>query len=248
MHRRGIIHVHSKFSYDGRNTLEEIARLGRRRGYGFVGMTEHSDTFDAEKMKRLVDECGRLSDPTFVLMPGIEFTCENNLHLMGIGIERFTEEKDPIRVARFIRMQGGLAVVSHPSRYAYQIPDGLENEVDGIEIWNAGYDGRFVPNDQSMGLLCSLRRSNGALRGFGGQDLHQIENHCHVKIEVSSVDLNRNDILGGLKNGEFMVSNPYVALSSTCEEGWMKRMSISWARRVYLLVREMRNRLVGSRS
>ena len=45
MAKTGIIHIHSNLSYDGRQSLEEIALFARKRGYCFVGMTEHSDTF-----------------------------------------------------------------------------------------------------------------------------------------------------------------------------------------------------------
>ena len=58
----GILHVHSNLSYDGQNTLAEIASLAKSRGYQFVGMSEHSDTFDPQKMAYLVNECRRLSD------------------------------------------------------------------------------------------------------------------------------------------------------------------------------------------
>ena len=64
----------------------------------------------------------------------------------GLGIRHFTGVKDPIALARFIRAQGGLAVVSHPSRYGYEIPPALVGEIDGIEVWNASNDSRFVPD------------------------------------------------------------------------------------------------------
>ena len=114
---KGIIHVHSNLSYDGQHSLEEIAQYAKKCGYGFVGMTEHSDTFDNDKMSDFVNECRRLSNSELLVIPGVEFTCENKLHLLGLGIEHFTDVKDPISVARFIRAQGGLAIVSHPVRY-----------------------------------------------------------------------------------------------------------------------------------
>ena len=100
MARSGIIHVHSTLSYDGQHTLAQLASFGRACGYSFIGMSEHSDTFDDEKMEVLVDECARLSDDRFLLIAGIEFSCEDNLHLIGLGIKRFTSEKDPVVVAR----------------------------------------------------------------------------------------------------------------------------------------------------
>ena len=50
---KGIIPVHSNYSYDGRHTTGEIAAFARARGFAFIAMSEHSDTLDSEKVKRL---------------------------------------------------------------------------------------------------------------------------------------------------------------------------------------------------
>src|SRR5262245_5169321 len=178
-------------------------------------MTEHSDTFDEAKMKVLVDECERLSDDRFLLMAGIEFSCEGNLHLMGLGITHFTYAKDPIAVAKFIRAQGGLAVVSHPSRYGYQIPSPLVAEIDGIEVWNASNDSRFVPDRKVTDLWRQLKHRNQALAAFGGQDLHRITRRRHVRLVLHGEDreLTAGRLLARLRAGNFVVSNRYLRVA-----------------------------------
>src|SRR5206468_2984299 len=99
----GILHVHSNLSYDGQNTLAEIAALAKLRGYRFVGMSEHSDTFEPQRMAYLVDECRRLSDASLLMIPGLEFTCDNRLHLLALGIDRYTDVRDPTLVTRFVK-------------------------------------------------------------------------------------------------------------------------------------------------
>lgn len=243
MTKTGIIHVHSIFSHDGQHTLEEIALFVKKLGYSFIGMTEHSDTFNEDKMFNFVKECMRLSDSKFLMIPGIEFTCENNLHIIGLGIEHFTDIKDPISVAQFIRAQGGLAMVSHPVRYDYKIPSALETEINGVEIWNTAYDGRFVPNDRSIVLWQTLRKHNKSLIAFGGQDLHHITGHFHVKITISCNELKQETILWALKEGNFLISNPYFRLHSARPTGWIKRMSIICARRTYMQMKSIRDYL-----
>ncbi len=245
MAKIGIIHVHSKMSYDGQNTLEEIALLAKKRGYSFVGMTEHSDTFDEKGMSHFVKECRRLSNPDFILIPGIEFTCENNLHLIGLGIEHFTAIRDPISVARFIKKEGGLSIVAHPIRYGYKMPVGLEKEIDGIEVWNAGYDGRFVPNDRSIALWQSLRGRNDAILAFGGEDLHEITDHGHVKLTVSCDELTEGTIIRVLREGNYLITNPYFQLRPASLNGGLNLMSIVLARRAYLVAKAIRDRLAG---
>lgn len=239
----GILHVHSKLSYDGQNTLAEIAFLAKRRSYQFVGMSEHSDTFDQHKMAHLVDECRRLSDSSFLMIPGLEFTCDNHLHLLALGIEHYTDATNPALVAHFVRAQGGLAILSHPGRYGYRIPEGLEMMLDGIEVWNAAYDGRFVPNDHSIRLWKALRARNHSLRAFGTQDLHTIRDHRHVRVSVRGDQLNRDTILKRLRDGDFVISNSYVRLRSGSLPGWMKLNAIRAGRRAYLTARAIRYRV-----
>ena len=245
MARSGIIHVHSTLSYDGEHTLAELASFGRARGYSFIGMTEHSDTFDDAKMKVLVDECERLSNDRFLLIAGIEFSCEGNLHLIGLGIRHFTGVKDPITVARFIRAQGGLAVVSHPSRYGYEIPPALVGEIDGIEVWNASNDGRFVPDGKVIDLWRGLKRRNQALAAFGGQDLHRISRQRHVRLVLGGEDgeLTTGRLLARLRAGNFIVSNRYFRVGGDRPPGWVPRRVMTYMWRGLAVAKTVRDRV-----
>ena len=245
MSRSGIIHVHSTLSYDGNHTLAELASFGRSRGYSFIGMSEHSDTFDDAKMKVLVEECDRLSSNRFLLIPGIEFSCQNNLHLIGLGIRQFTDEKDPVEVARFVRAQGGLAVVSHPSRYGYEIPATLAGEIDGIEVWNASNDSRFVPDSSVIDLWRRLRRQNGSLAALGGQDLHRISGQRHVQLLLNGGDrgLTTDAVIARLRAGDFVVSNRYIRLGGGQPPGWGRRRLLTAMWRLSRVARWLRDRV-----
>ena len=245
MVRSGIIHVHSTLSYDGEHTLAELASFGRKCGYSFIGMTEHSDTFDDAKMKALIEECRRLSDGEFLLIAGIEFSCEGNLHLIGLGIRQFTSARDPIVVARFIRAQGGLAIVSHPSRYGYEIPPALVGEINGIEVWNASNDSRFVPDRRVMDLWRRLRQHNQALAAFGGQDLHRITRQRQVKLVLGGQhgELTAEGILACLRRGNFIVSNRYLRIGGDRPPGWARRRAMAWMWRGLVVAKSLRDRV-----
>ena len=250
MARSGIIHVHSTLSYDGKHTLAQLASFGRARGYSFIGMSEHSDTFDDAKMKVLVDECERLSDDRFLLIAGIEFSCEGNLHLIGLGIRHFTGVKDPIALARFIRAQGGLAVVSHPSRYGYEIPPALVPEIDGIEVWNASNDSRFVPDGKVIDLWLGLKRHNQALKAFGGQDLHRITPQRHVRLVLSGEngELTAGRLVARLRAGNFIVSNRYLRVGGDRPPGWARRRVMACLWRGLAVAKAVRDHLHFRRS
>jgi len=243
MHKVGIIHVHSTFSYDGEHTLEEIASFARKRGYHFVGITEHSDTFDTVKMSEFVKKCKYLSTPDLFIIPGIEFTCENNIHLIGLGIEYFTDIKHPVTVAKFIHDNNGITILAHPSRYSFRIPIELFNELDGIEVWNVPYDGRFVPNVSSIKFWKSIKNTNRCIIAFGGQDFHKISKHSHIKIIFDSDnELNKEQILNELKNGRFRIKNGFFQIDPVHGPGFLSFAQMSVARMGYKLMKMIRDR------
>jgi len=238
---KGLIHVHSNYSYDGQHSIHEIAQLGRERGYSFIGMTEHSDTLDKEKVALYVEECRKVSSPECLIIPGIEFSCDNNLHLIGLGVRHYTDSKNPLEVSAFIQQEGGVAIIAHPKRYNYHIPSELAAALDGIEVWNACYDGRFVPNDRSLNLLKNFRKRKGSLLAFGGQDLHRITNHSHVQVGVTCEGSGDTAILTALKKGTFIISNCYFRVTAQSDPGCLKTAHIVTARRTYELAKGMRD-------
>jgi predicted metal-dependent phosphoesterase TrpH len=242
---KGIIHVHSNYSFDGQHSLEEIAAFGRKRGYQFIGMSEHSDTLNEEKMARYVKECEAVSTQGCLVIPGIEFTCENNLHLVGLGVHHYTDTKDPLKVAEFIHQQGGVAIVAHPIRYNYRIPQNLVSAVDGIEVWNAAYDGRFVPNTRSLNLINEKRKQHGSLFAFGAQDLHRIRDYGHVETHVSCSRLEKDTNLLALKQGKFTFSNRYIRLDSRAANGLFQLARIHFLRKIYLMAKGVRDSFWG---
>ncbi|HDQ73847.1 MAG TPA: DNA polymerase/3'-5' exonuclease PolX, partial [Chloroflexi bacterium] len=64
---QGDLQMHTDAS-DGHNTLEEMARAAKRRGYAYIAITDHSthvavtQGLDAEALARRVDEIDRLND------------------------------------------------------------------------------------------------------------------------------------------------------------------------------------------
>jgi hypothetical protein len=240
---KGIIHVHSNYSYDGKHSIDEIAAFARQRSYAFVGMSEHSDTLDSDKVKRMRDECRRASTPDCLIIPGIEFTCLDNLHLIGLGVRDYDSSKDPLVINDFIQEQGGVAIIAHPKRYQYQIPSELLSAVNGIEIWNSGYDGRFVPNDQSLKLLKSGRERQKFLLAFGGQDLHQIDlRYRQVHLKVHCDRLVSDAVIGSMRDGNFVISNGYVSVEAQERLDFLKALSIYLGNRLYAPVKNLRDR------
>ncbi len=183
---KALLHAHSRFSYDGVRSVEELAAWGEGRGLDFLFLTEHTNDFDEAKMNRLVRECDALGDRKCRVIPGLEFSVQGGFHVLGLNLRRFEPLIDLTAAARFIRAQGGIAVLAHPARYAGRWPQAAAiAQLDGIEVWNARYDGRFIPPGHLVDK--ALRHECVSGRGllFGGQDLHDTTEHRVVTTSVS---------------------------------------------------------------
>ncbi len=104
---RGVIHVHSRISYDGKESIARLAEFFRSRGYDFMCVTEHSDGLNREDMRRIVEECAGATGGGFVAVPGVEFSCRRRLHLLGIGVTEPVASHDPRPLAQLVRALGG---------------------------------------------------------------------------------------------------------------------------------------------
>ena len=76
---RGVAHVHSTYSFDGRLTLDELAVSFKARGIQFVLMSEHVESLDPEKLGSFISDCKQNSDESLLLIPGIEIDDLNGL-------------------------------------------------------------------------------------------------------------------------------------------------------------------------
>lgn len=198
---KALLHVHSNYSYDGEPSLEDLATWGASRGLGAILLSEHTNDFDQDKMSRFVAHCEALAAEPCRLVPGLEFPVRGGFHLLGFSIRAFEPIVDPLAAVRFIHDQGGLAVLAHPSRYKGAWPDdSVLAELDGVEVWNARYDGRFVPSQGVLASSEAVIRRQSHLTRYCGQDLHAKQSHQLLLAETPAVDA--DELVGKLRNGE----------------------------------------------
>jgi DNA polymerase (family 10) len=74
---RGDLHMHTVVS-DGRNTLEEMARAARERGYEYIAVTEHSashgfgNDVQPDQLRRQIERIRSLDEPGITVLAGTE--------------------------------------------------------------------------------------------------------------------------------------------------------------------------------
>ena len=210
----GIFHIHSHYSYDGRISLVQLKTGCLQRGLRFALLTEHVRGFDQDKFNHFVSECRRLSDDRVLLVPGLEFDFaeQNDLHVLMVGLKVLPEGKTADQIVASASKQGALIVVAHPVRNGHHIPDNIADIIDGIELWNAAYNSRYLPDEKAIVLLRQLRKSNKHLIGLGGLDLHGLEGFRGLRIRLKGGFEDGADLLSLIRNGSFKIHGTFLTL------------------------------------
>jgi len=223
---RGLIHIHTTYSYDGTLSIPDVVNLVKPKHNDFIILTEHAEDFDDKKMQTFVDECSYMSNEAFLVIPGLEFNI-NGIHILGIGIEKYIQETEPEELIRKIHENNGLAILAHTVDYA-AIPYAMVKDVDLIEIWNPRYGERLAPSIASLKVLHEFRKMKKTYRATGGLDLHTMKDLVPLYQRVFSDRLTRGDILNSLKGGEFTTTNGFIELPP------QKELTITMTAFIYL--------------
>jgi hypothetical protein len=211
---KGAIHIHSKYS-DGELTITELRQTYLALGYSFACITDHAEYFDEQSIRTYHQELQRNSDAQFCFVPGLEYRCEREMHILGYGATVLSSIKDPEGILRHIASQGVISVIAHPKDDFFPWIERFEILPQGIETWNSKYDGHYAPRPATFALLQRLRQRSPDMHAFYGQDLHwrkQFRGLC-VAIDCAAVD--PFAILAALKAGNFYGQKDDLQLPSS---------------------------------
>lgn len=215
MQIRGAMHLHSTFSNDGTLTIAELAGLFRQRGYRYIAITEHAEDLDDGKKQTLLERCRQWSRDGFCVIPGAEFTCAEQ-HILGIGAVG-ASQTDALEAIEMIHGSGGMAVLAHPSRVGWKCAARILQAVDAVEIWNVGYDGKFLPPANAFAGFAAMRQVNPGLLALAGHDLHRRESFYDVGLEMDLPSLSADSILEGLRRGRYQIGSRFVRIGSRAD-------------------------------
>jgi predicted metal-dependent phosphoesterase TrpH len=232
----GLFHVHSNYSADGRLSLEELRKECLKRNLQFMVVTDHAEDFPPGKAKKFIDHCKKVSDSDFLVVPGLEFNIdrEREVHLLVVGLDGLPCENEPEAILKKVRegKNSALNVVAHLSRSNHYIPPEYEDKINGIEIWNAAYNSRYLPDQKAMRLFTNLKKKNSQLVGFGGLDLHDRSGFRELKICLTNSCHNEKELLDDLKAGKFKIRGQYMSLSSQPTSGFWLMTILGLGRKV----------------
>jgi hypothetical protein len=195
---KGISHIHSTFSFDGKVEIEKVHEFFAGHGFDFVLMSEHVETLDLGRMQEIYDACARVSTSRCVLIPGIEI---DDLHILIFGITR-PERYDGIEsFTQDCHAGGSLIVLSHPVKIRKGIPPLVLPMLAGVEVWNTRYDGRQAPRPASHDLFRELRKNSSGLFAICGMDFHNYPDFSPISLEVEAAGREPHSILDAIRRG-----------------------------------------------
>jgi predicted metal-dependent phosphoesterase TrpH len=204
---KGALHIHTEFSHDGKLSLASVADLYRGRGFQFVCITEHSQDMDERKVMALRQQAESLSGPSFIIIPGIEYSCKDALHIVGIGCDRLLDTFDPVRLVRKIRGGGCFAILAHPRRIYWDCSPDLASNLNAVEVWNVRYDGKYLPSPQALEFFNRMKLMNPKLLAAVGDDFHALGGCYPLNCHMSVNSLDRESILNALIHGQYEIGS-----------------------------------------
>jgi predicted metal-dependent phosphoesterase TrpH len=226
MRIKGALHMHSTLSRDGSLTIPELAAWYGRKGYSFIGLTEHSEDMDARKTEILREEGAKNSSPKFCVIAGIEFSSAGGLHIPAIGVAELIEAESILEIIREIRRRGGFAVLAHPKRIGWKAPPEILKAVDAVEIWNIIYDGKYLPSLRSLQEYRRMRAVNPALLAVAGHDFHRPNSFYDLAIEMEVQELSRETVLENLRQGAYTIRSRFFRADPQARTTWANATSL----------------------
>lgn len=209
---RAALHLHSTWS-DGELTLDALRELLLRRGYAWALMADHAPFFDEHRAAEFAAECAAHSDDRLRFIPGLEFDGPDRMHIVGYGVTRPLGPAEPEEIIAHIRTEGGVSVIAHPKLEHFPRLRALASPPDGIEVWNAKYDGRFAPRPATFELLREIRRDHPHVLAFYGLDLHWRRQFAALSTRIKHA-ADPDAVLNALRAGAFTGHHGRLVLPS----------------------------------
>ena len=234
---RGNLHNHPR----PRDRPDSLARRYAGLGYGFLALTEHDQTWQAEDIVDW-DHCG------LVLIPGNEVSA-NGQHILHVGAHRHVEpHADRQRVIDEIRADGGLAIVNHPSigpQFGSATLELLRQRegYTGLEICNASGlsgAGSHLATDKWDMLLSAGRR----MWGFASDDYHEPADAGRAWLAAYVAERTVEGVMAALRAGRFYASTG-IDISGVMVDGRHIRVEPANAARIIAVTDNGRGLAIG---
>lgn len=242
--RTGIIHLHSDYSHDGRDSLGSLRKHALDRGIGFMCMTDHAEDLNESLFQDYLTHCAAVSDGQVRVFPGLEYRFDGypGLHLLALGLTRWINPDTPEAFLDQAAGAAGFTIMAHPVYPGYRAPEPVLDRIDAIEIWNASYNTRYLPDPKAMRMVHRMCDKRPDLLGIAGLDQHDARNDREVRVLIDPGI--EDDPLQALRSGRFVNAGKTMRLSPA---GWsvLQLGGLSVARLLFDAVERIQHHIGG---
>jgi len=131
MKYRGIIHFHSKYSYDSMLSIERIVDLALKYELNFICLTDHENIGGSIALYNYIQE---KKIPIEVII-GAEYNTSLG-DVIALGIQKEIENLTFDNFMKEVKKQGGIVLFPHPYKGHKEV-DYIASKVDMIEVFNS---------------------------------------------------------------------------------------------------------------
>jgi predicted metal-dependent phosphoesterase TrpH len=198
------LHVHTKYSADGRGSIQDYIKAAKKKGLDGFAVCDHNLIKGAVKAVKVAKKYN-----DFVIIRGIEVSSEKG-HILGLGVtELIPKHLSVEETVRKIVDAGGVPVAPHPYRLASGIkPKGVKAaKFAAVETLNNR--SMHSENVKAVNLAKELK-----LPTTGGSDSHQPVEIGGAFTKFQSTSYHQDDLLQDLVKGRI---KPYGTDSSTAQ-------------------------------
>ena len=209
------LHIHSKKSFDGRMSAEDIIKYAKAKGLNAIAITDHDGYFDGEA-------------EGIEIIRGCEFSTEYG-HLLGLFMTEPIPEKDFYKIVDEVHKQGGIVVLAHPyqRRNMEDKVESIARLIDGVEVFNS----RAVKKNKEANRQARAFADRHGLLYFAGSDSHLPAEIGNVILTCEGEDI-RTALTSGFISIEGKHSDPvYTARSQFTRfknAGWTPKSFVKW--------------------
>jgi hypothetical protein len=225
----GVIHVHSSYSHDCCDSLQRLRTFALDRGIAFIGLTDHAEDVGPERFESYLRHCRAVSDDQVSIVAGLEYRFDEfpGMHLLALGLKRWMAPRTPEEFIRDARDAAMFTIAAHPLLADYRLPDVVAQGIDAVEVWNASYNTRYLPDPRAIRLLHTIRRTRPDVVGTVGLDQHDCGNDREVRVVI---DDGVADPIAALKRGRFTNVGRTMSFEAAVEWSPVRLRVVSAAR------------------
>jgi len=204
----GDSHTHTTYS-DGSGTIFQNFAQAQKQGIYFVTITDHGNS------KGWDDALVAGSQYGIIPIRGNEYSHRTYAHALFINVNQeknYSPLDPPVAVQSFKDDTNGegLVYVAHPFDDGvdrWQEANGWESPIDGIEVWNAWYGGRYIVNARAFAKWDELNKQGRRLYGITTTDTHSARYIGEAYTTVYVMEYTAEGILNGHRAGRMYGSN-----------------------------------------